>query len=96
MDAWPVDQIGPGHIPQQAPQAPTLLLAYRGADLQVHFSRLAPLAHALLESLKQRRCIGREHLALLAQRAGMQLALIEPQGLALLDAFSNQGVVIAS
>ncbi|MGF6393777.1 HvfC family RiPP maturation protein [Pseudomonas plecoglossicida] len=94
--AWPVDQIGPGHIPQQAPQAPTLLLAYRGSDLQVHFSSLAPLAHALLVSLQQRRCSGREHLALLAQRAGVQRALIELQGLALLDAFSNQGVVIAS
>lgn len=92
--AWPVDQIGPGHVPAQAPQVPTLLLAYRGSDLQVHFSRLAPLAHALLVSLQQRRCSGREHLALLAHRAGVQPALIEPQGLALLEAFSNQGLVI--
>ena len=93
--AWPVSQIGPGCIPEQAPQAPTLLLAYRGEDLQVRFSRLAPLAHALLVSLQQKRCSGREHLAALAQMAGVEQALIEPQGLALLNAFSAQGLVIA-
>lgn len=93
--AWPVSQIGPGSIPRQVPQAPTLLLAYRGADFQVHFSRLAPLVHALLVSLQQQRCSGREHLAALAHRAGVELAQIEQQGLAVLNAFRAQNVVVA-
>ncbi|BBH45880.1 DUF2063 domain-containing protein [Pseudomonas sp. KU43P] len=93
--AWPVSQIGPGRIPPEVPQAPTRVLAYRGADLKVHFSRLAPLAHALLVSLQEQRCSGRDHLAALAQRAGVEETQIEPQGRALLNALRAQGVVIA-
>lgn len=93
---WPVSHIGPGHIPQQAPAEPTLLLARRGADLKVHFSRLAPLAHALLVSLQQWQLTGREHLKALAEIAGIELAAIEEQGIALLRSLKEQGVVIGT
>ncbi|MGE8321508.1 MAG: DNA-binding domain-containing protein, partial [Pseudomonas sp.] len=39
---WPVEQIGADYQPTVAPEAPTLLLAYRDAQLQVRFARLAP------------------------------------------------------
>ncbi|MBD9427773.1 putative DNA-binding domain-containing protein [Pseudomonas sp. PDM15] len=93
---WPVAEIGPRHQPQQAPAQPTLILAQRRADLRVHFSRLAPLAHALLLSLQERDVSGREHLALLAEAIGVTPEEIEPAGLALLESLRAQGVVLGT
>ncbi|MEE9100409.1 putative DNA-binding domain-containing protein [Pseudomonas nitroreducens] len=94
--AWPVSHIGPDNLPPAAPAEPALLLARRGADLKVHFSRLAPLAHALLVSLQQWQLTGREHLKALAEIAGVELAAIEGQGIALLRSLKEQGVVIGT
>jgi hypothetical protein len=93
---WPVSEIGPGYQPQEAAEQPTLVLARRGADQKVHFSRLAPLAHALLASLQERRCSGREHLETLAHAIGVDGAAILPQGLALLENLRTQGVVLGT
>ncbi|MHB9799907.1 HvfC family RiPP maturation protein [Pseudomonas sp. MT3] len=93
---WPVSHIGPDDIPSEMPAEPTLLLARRGADLQVHFSRLAPLAHALLVSLQQWQLTGREHLKALAEIAGVEPAAIEGQGIALLRSLKEQGVVLGT
>ncbi|MNO94764.1 hypothetical protein D3C76_863910 [compost metagenome] len=90
---WPVNEISPDYLPQQVPDQPTLLLARRGPDLQVHFSRLAPLAHALLASLQAHNCSGREHLQSLAEVIGVDVVAILPQGLALLENMREQGVV---
>ena len=94
--SWPVAEIGPGHLPQQAPMQPTLILAQRRADQRVHFSRLAPLAHALLLSLQERNVSGREHLALLAEVIGVAPEEIVPAGLALLESLHAQGVVLGT
>ncbi len=91
---WPVAEIGPEHLPQQAPEQPTLILARRGADQRVHFSRLAPLAHALLLSLQARDISGHEHLALLAKAIGVVLEEILPAGLELLESLRAQGVLL--
>lgn len=93
---WPVTEIGPDYLPQQAPEQPTLVLARRGTDQKVHFWRLAPLAHALLESLQERRCPGRRHLETLAQAIGAEPGTILPQGLALLENLRAQGVVLGT
>jgi hypothetical protein len=93
---WPVAEIGPGHLPQQAPEQPTLILAQRRADQRVHFSRLAPLAHALLLSLQTHDVSGREHLALLAEAIGVAPEEIVPAGLALLQSLRAQGVVLGT
>ncbi|MDH1573878.1 MULTISPECIES: HvfC family RiPP maturation protein [Pseudomonas] len=94
--AWPVSHIGPGRIPPQVPTTPTLLLACRGADHQVRFSRLAPLAHALLVSLQDRQLSGREHLAGLAACAGIEPGAIEALGHELLRNLKSQGVVLGT
>ncbi len=93
---WPVSEIGPKYLPHEAPEQPTLVLARRGADKNVHFSRLAPLAHALLVSLQERRCSGRQHLEGLAEAIGVDGAAILPQGLALLENLRAQGVVLGT
>lgn len=93
---WPVSEIGPGYRPEKAPEQPTLLLARRGADLKVHFARLAPLAHGLLESVQGRYCSGRQHLAGLAQAIGVEPDAILSQGLALLETLRAQGVVLGT
>lgn len=90
---WPVSEISPNFLPQDIPVQPTLLLARRGVDKKVHFSRLAPLAHALLVSLQQRDCSGREHLQTLAEAIGVDSEAILPQGIALLENLRAQGVV---
>lgn len=94
--AWPVADIGPGHLPDEAPDAPTLLLARRGEDQQVHFSRLAPLAHALLVSLQRWQLTGREHLQALVEISGVEPEVLHPQGLALLQALREQGAVLGT
>ncbi|MFF5868254.1 DUF2063 domain-containing protein [Pseudomonas sp. NPDC012596] len=93
---WPVSQIGPGNIPLQAPIEPTRLLARRGADHEVHFSRLAPLAHALLVSLQQQPLSGREHFAALAEHSGVAPDFVEAHGLALLVGLKSEGVVLGT
>ena len=65
-------------------------------DQQVHFSRLAPLAHALLVSLQQGECSGLQHLAGLAEAIGVEVEAILPQGLALLEGLRERGVVIGT
>ena len=94
--AWPVSEIGPGHLPEGPAAQPTLLLARRGADLQVHFARLAPLAYALLESLRDRQLSGRQHLRGLAEAIGADPEILERQGLALLHDLRAQGVVLGT
>lgn len=94
--AWPVSELGPGHLPEQPPEQPTLLLARRGDDQQVHFARLAPLAHALLESLRDRQLSGREHLQALAEAIGADPEPVLQQGLALLLSLHAQGVVLGT
>ncbi|MGJ7549961.1 HvfC family RiPP maturation protein [Pseudomonas alloputida] len=94
--AWPVSHIGPEHLPSDPLAEPTLLLAHRGAGYKVSFSRLAPLAHALLESLQAQPLSGREHLAALAEAAGVEPAAIEAPGHALLLSLKAQGVVLGT
>ncbi|MFJ4349226.1 DUF2063 domain-containing protein [Pseudomonas sp. NPDC089401] len=94
--AWPVSQIGPGHLPQEAPVEPTLLLACRGSDHDVQFSRLAPLAHALLMSLQQHARSGREHCAALAAVVGVEPASLQGQALQLLNQLKAQNVVLGT
>ncbi|WP_044874493.1 putative DNA-binding domain-containing protein [Pseudomonas sp. LFM046] len=93
---WPVSEISPGYQPDQAPAQPSLLLAQRKADHKVHFSRLAPLAHALLSSLQEQACSGREHLHQLADAIGADRQAILSQGLALLVNLREQGVVLGT
>jgi hypothetical protein len=93
---WPVCDIGPGHLPQEAPLQPTLLLAQRRDDQRVHFSRLAPLAHALLVSLQERDASGRQHLAALAEAIGVEEATILPQGQVLLENLREQKVLLGT
>ncbi|WEK32872.1 MAG: putative DNA-binding domain-containing protein [Candidatus Pseudomonas phytovorans] len=94
--AWPVSHIGPDHVPQEAPAEPTLLLARRAADNKIHFSRLTPLAYALLVSVLDQQLTGREHLEALAEIAGIELAALETQGIALLLGLKAQGVVLGT
>lgn len=51
--AWPVHRIGPAYRPAEPPAAPTLLLACCGADGEVRFAELSPLAFRLLQRLAE-------------------------------------------
>ncbi|MCA1930299.1 DUF2063 domain-containing protein [Rheinheimera sp.] len=90
---WPVCDIGPAHLPKQPLSEPTLLLAQRKADHQVHFSRLAPLAYALLVSVQQQQWTGRQHLTALADSMEVTLDAVLPAGKALLEQLHLQAVI---
>ncbi|MCO1620782.1 HvfC family RiPP maturation protein [Pseudomonas putida] len=81
---WPVDSIGVDYQPTATPASPTLLLVYRDARLQVRFARLAPMAYRLLVE----QGTGRERL----QALGGDVQ----QGLALLQALREQGVIVGT
>lgn len=93
---WPVTEIGPGHVPDVPPAAPTLLLVSRGADHQVSFARLAPLAFSLLVSLRDVQRTGRAHLQALAAETGTDASTVETQGLKLLEQLRALGIVIGT
>lgn len=68
---WPVDRIGPGFQPTQAPAWPTLVLLRRQANGRVHFSALSPLVFRLLELVQGNTTLsGRALLRQLAEEAG--------------------------
>ncbi len=50
--AYNVHEIGPDHQPVEAPQAPTFLVVYRDAQLNVRFMASNPLTHRLLALLE--------------------------------------------
>ncbi|HEY5850466.1 MAG TPA: putative DNA-binding domain-containing protein [Lysobacter sp.] len=93
---WPVAEIGPGHVPRVAPDEPTLLLVQRDVDHEVRFTRLAPLAFGLLDSLEANAWTGREHLAVLAAQAGADPASMLVHGQRLLESLRAQGVVVGT
>ena len=92
---WPVCDIGPGYQPTEKPAAPTLVLLQRHAG-HVNFSRLAPMAYALLVSLMEHRRSGREHLVALAEIAGVTARELMPIGVAALEGFKTQGIVLGA
>lgn len=93
---WPVTDIAPARVPGTPPAELTTLLVHRDADHQVHFARITPLAYRVLAALRATRATGREHLAVLAVEAGMDLDAIQSQGLLLLQQLRAQGVVLGT
>lgn len=93
---WPVLQIGPGQVPSAAPDAPTLLLVWRNASQQVSFSQIGPFAFHLLTSVRNVQRTGRSHLFALAVDAQADPALIQAQGLDLLEQMRKQGLVLGT
>ncbi|MDF0729629.1 putative DNA-binding domain-containing protein [Pseudomonas entomophila] len=83
---WPVERIGPGQLPEEAPDEPTLLLVYRDAGLKVRFARLTLLAYQLLGM----DGTGRQRLLALAGET-----LLE-QGSAMLEGLREQGVIVGT
>lgn len=84
---WPVECIGPDHQPVEAPEAPTLLLVYRDAQLQVRFARLTPMAYQLLAGLPG---TGRERLQALGGEE------VRRHGLALLEDLRRQRIIVGT
>jgi len=69
--AWPVQRLGPDHLPDAPPVAPTLLLVQRVADGSVRFHELSAMTFRLLERIEALPALtGREQLLALALEAG--------------------------
>jgi len=48
---WPVHQIGPDFLPEEAPEQPTYIVVYRNSKLVTGFMELNPLAAMLIEKI---------------------------------------------
>jgi hypothetical protein len=93
---WPVTDIGPGHVPDVPPEAPTTMLVHRDAAHEVRFTRIAPLVHQLLVALQTERRTGRDHLAAIARGIGADEEQMLTHALPLLEQLRTQGVVLGT
>ena len=96
--AWPVHCIGPGHLPEAAPEAPTLLLLRREADGEVSFHALTPLTFRLLQRLDESPGLsGREQLlALAAEAAAPDPEAFCAEGATMLALLRAEGTVLGT
>lgn len=101
--AWPVQHIGPAHIPAETPASPTHLLVYRDAEDLVHFVELNVVSARLLSLLGENSGAGstaRSGRELLAQIAD-ELDHLKPEtviqgGLALLEDLRTRGALLGT
>ncbi|MDH5832884.1 HvfC family RiPP maturation protein [Luteimonas kalidii] len=91
---WPVHRIGPGHLPQTAPEAPTLLLVRRDGGGEVRFAELSPLVFRLLELLHGGTATGHGCLCTLAQEAGLGPDALLAEGRAMLERLHAEGTLL--
>jgi hypothetical protein len=95
---WPVHRLGPDHLPETAPTAPTLLLLRRDEEDTVRFSELSPLAFRLLQRIDEVPALpGRAQLRALAAEADAADAdaFIE-QGAAMLEQLRRDGTLLGT
>lgn len=95
---WPVHRLGPDHLPDRPPAAPTLLLLRRDADGTVRFSELSPLVFRLLQRIDEApEAPGRAQLQALAAEADARStdAFIE-QGAAMLEQLRREGTLLGT
>ena len=92
---WAVHRLGPGHLPDVAPEQPTLLLIRRLPAGQVRFCELSPLAWRLLQRIEQfPELDGQAQLQGLAGEAGAtDLPRFMADARVLLDQLHEQAVV---
>jgi hypothetical protein len=95
---WPVHRIGPGHLPSDAPTQPTLLLVRRGAEGDVVFVELSPLAFRLLQRIEDEpERTGMAHLQALALEAGAaDMEAFVSQGAAMLGSLRADGTLLGT
>lgn len=96
--AWPVHRLGPDHLPDAAPPAPTLLMLRRDADGEVRFHALTPLTFRLLQRLDESpELSGRAQLLALAEEAGApQPETFLDEGAAMLARLRVEGTVLGT
>lgn len=96
--AWPVHRIGPGYLPVDKPDAPTLLLLRREPDGEVTFHALGALAFRLLQRLDESPGMsGREQLLALAAEAGADdTDAFVRDGAAMLARLHREGTILGT
>ncbi|MEZ5597461.1 MAG: putative DNA-binding domain-containing protein [Pseudomonadales bacterium] len=91
---YPVQTIGPGHLPAQEPEEATYLVVYRRRDDSVHFMAANPLTLRLLALLGE-GLSGRAALEQLATELGLSPSVVADQGLATLRRLADLDILAA-
>jgi hypothetical protein len=101
--AWPVQRIGPAHIPTEAPASPSHLLVYRDAEDVVHFVELNAVSARLLSLLAENSGggntarSGRDLLEQIVHELGHpKPETVIQGGLALLEDLRERGAILGT
>ena len=94
--AYPVHQIGPDFLPEQAAQQPSYLLLYRDAADEVHFMELNPVTAHLIHLVQQNTQQSTEQmlLAIANEIQHPNPKLVIQAGIALLEDLRQRGAVL--
>lgn len=95
---WPVHQIGPDSLPDEAPTEPTHLVVYRDRMDEVHFLQINAVTQRLLQLLKEDpEKTGLDVLNTIAEELGhSDPQVVVSSGKALLDDLRQRNVILGS
>ncbi|MBI5331631.1 MAG: putative DNA-binding domain-containing protein [Betaproteobacteria bacterium] len=93
---WPVHRLSPRFKPDQTPEQPTFLMAFRTLeDLEVHFTVVNAATARLLSLLQERPGLtGADALEILAREMGADAPAMRAHGEELLADLRHQGVLL--
>lgn len=92
-----VHRIGPGAVPEDTPEKPTLIALTRDAAGEVHFVEIDALTALLIEALRQDADgSGRDAVAQVLRRLGRNEPALQASGLAMLAELRRHGVLLGT
>ena len=93
---YPVHQIGPDFLPDEAPQQPSYLLLYRDAEDEVHFMELNPVTARLIHLIQENAQQSSEQMLLEIAREIQhpEPGLVIQAGMDILQDLQTRGVVL--
>ena len=93
---YPVHRIGPGNVPDEPGEQPTLLMVARDVDDSVRFFELQPLAFQLLQQIQQQPgLVAGDWLSSLADELGAEnKSEFVRNGIALLQSFNEHRLLV--
>lgn len=94
---YPVHRIGPGALPEDSPEQPTLIVLTRDVDGDVHFLEVDALTALLIDTLQSDpACSGREVVGRVLENLGRDTPPLHAAGLAMLAELRRHGVVLGT
>jgi len=91
---WPVHRIGPGRIPETAPDQPTELIVFRRKDDRISFMEVNSVTLRLVELLREGETAGAALKKIAAELSESDSKVVYEQGLATLSRLRDAEIVL--